>query len=72
MFSAPFFKEFVLKFSGGNIKHFSDSMLKTGFMPGIALSSIPGLDDCLLVAVTEKRTRAEIDAYVRKAAEFCE
>jgi len=62
-FSAPFFKEFALKYTGGDLKETLDVMLRAGFMPGIDLSPIPRLDDCVLIAVTEKRTKAEIDAY---------
>ena len=46
-------------------------MLGAGFMPGIDLTSF-GLENCILIAVTEKRTKAEIDAYVeyiKKAGE---
>ena len=70
-FSAPFFKEFVLEYTGGDIKTMNTVMLQSGFMPGIDLTNI-GLDNCMLIAVTEKRTVAEIDAYVeniKKAGE---
>jgi len=70
-FSAPFFKEFVLEYTGGDIRILNSAMIKTGFMPGIDLTNI-GLDNCMLIAVTEKRTKTEIDAYVeyiKKAGE---
>jgi glycine dehydrogenase subunit 1 len=39
--------------------------LKSGFHAGLALGTwYPGLADCVSVAVTEKRTREEIDALV--------
>ena len=38
--------------------------------PGYALGrDYPGLDDCLLVAVTEKRTPADIDRLAEVLAE---
>ena len=57
---APFFKEFVLKYKG-NI----NNMFDAGFMPGIDLG-----DNRVLISVTEKRTKAEIDAYIKKAGEI--
>jgi glycine dehydrogenase subunit 1 len=69
VFKAPFFKEFVLKYTGGKLESLHKSMLDAGFMPGINLTA-NGLDDCLMIAVTEKRTKAEIDAYVKKAGEI--
>ena len=59
--AAPFFKEFVLKYKG-DVKDFCRVMSENGFLPGIPLE-----DNCILIAVTEKRTRAEIDAYVERA-----
>ena len=66
-FSKPFFKEFVLKYTGGNLKEMLNFMLNAGFMPGIDLSFIPSLEDCILIAVTEKRTKPEMDSYIKKA-----
>jgi glycine dehydrogenase subunit 1 len=69
VFSAPFFKEFVLKYTGGCIKALQEALLQAGFMPGIDFTPSMGLENCLMIAVTEKRTKAEIDAYVKKAGE---
>ena len=86
-FTAPFFKEFVLKYTGGDIEALHSALLSAGFMPGITLapsgnprrndgtgngnmgSGGSGLEGCLLIAVTEKRTKAEIDAYVAVGAD---
>jgi glycine dehydrogenase subunit 1 len=66
---APFFKEFALKCRGG-----ADRVLETaraaGFDLGPELSRFrgPSIDhaaECLLVAVTEQRTRKEIDALAK-------
>jgi glycine dehydrogenase subunit 1 len=63
-YAAPFFKEFVLECARP-----ADRVLarleKHGILGGVPLGRFyPELDHCLLVAVTEKRTRAELDAYV--------
>jgi len=69
VFSAPFFKEFVLKYTGGKLEELHAAMLAAGFMPGADLTASLGLENCLMIAVTEKRTKAEIDAYVKKVGE---
>jgi glycine dehydrogenase subunit 1 len=57
---APVFREFAVRtpVPGGVI---IDRMAEEGFLAGIALDEAAG--GGLLVAVTEKRTKAEIDAY---------
>ena len=70
VFSTPYFKEFVLKYTGEKVEELLTAMLNAGFMPGIDLTSSLELDNCLLIAVTEKRTKAEIDAYVKKVGEI--
>jgi hypothetical protein len=47
-------------------------MLGRGFLAGVALEgrrSIGAFEGSLLVAVTEKRTKAEMDRYVDELAE---
>jgi glycine dehydrogenase subunit 1 len=62
-FSAPFFKEFVLKLPTSP-ERVVRRLLKEQILAGIPLKPYDrSLKDCLLVAVTEKRTREEIDAY---------
>ncbi len=62
-FSGPFFKEFVLQFPAAP-ERVVKRLLKERILAGIPLKAFErSLKDCLLVAVTEKRTRAEIDAY---------
>jgi glycine dehydrogenase subunit 1 len=59
---APFFKEFVLECPrpAGEI---ACDLWAEGIQPGVPLSRwFPGMENRLLVAVTEKKTRAEIDA----------
>lgn len=75
MFAGPFFKEFVLKYAHG-----ADTAVRKAASAGIdvgpTLSRLPELswlpeadrDQCLLVAVTESRTREEIDQLVAALA----
>ncbi|MFQ5463390.1 MAG: aminomethyl-transferring glycine dehydrogenase subunit GcvPA [Phycisphaerae bacterium] len=63
-FDAPFFKEFTVRTSRP-VDEVIQKCRNRGILGGIALSRFAdGLDDCILVAVTEKRTREEIDALV--------
>jgi glycine dehydrogenase subunit 1 len=60
-FPGPFFKEFVVRVNQP-AKRVLDGVSRLGYHGGIRLSRwYPDLADCILVAVTEKRTRAEID-----------
>ncbi|MBI4241819.1 MAG: aminomethyl-transferring glycine dehydrogenase subunit GcvPA [Candidatus Rokubacteria bacterium] len=62
-FSAPFFKEFVLQLPTPPDR-IVRRLMKERILAGVPLKPFDrSLKDCLLVAVTEKRTRAEIDAY---------
>jgi glycine dehydrogenase subunit 1 len=63
-FAAPFFKEFVVKFDG-NVPELLKKLEKDGIMGGTDLEKLyPELKGHLLIAVTEKRTRAELDLLV--------
>ncbi len=60
-FPGPFFKEFVIRVEG-DVGRILAEVGRLGYHGGIALGRwYPGLSDCILVAVTEKRTKAEID-----------
>ncbi len=59
---APFFKEFTLKLPK-TAKDIITKAMKKGIFPGIDLAD-EGYPNYLLVAVTEKRTRGELDTYV--------
>jgi len=62
-FNRPTFKEFVVRDSVGAVDALIQQGLDAGFFAGIPLGRwYPALADCMLVTVTEKRTRAEIDA----------
>lgn len=67
-FDRPCFKEFVLRDREGKVPELLAHAHQAGFLAGLPLGRwYPELGDCFLVAVTEKRTRAEIDAL----AEVC-
>jgi glycine dehydrogenase subunit 1 len=68
-FDRPTFKEFVIRDSADAIDEFVTDALDAGFFAGVPLGRwYPELSDCLLVCVTEKRTRQEIDALAAFAA----
>jgi len=62
-FNAPIFKEFVIRDRDGRVDELLSEARDAGFLAGVPLGPwYPELDDCFLVAVTEKRTKLEIDA----------
>jgi glycine dehydrogenase subunit 1 len=67
-FSAPFFKEFALQLPKSP-ERVVKRLLKDRILAGVPLKTFErAYKDCLLVAVTEKRTREEIDAYAAALA----
>lgn len=58
-----FFKEFVLKYNG-DLEKLNKAMVGKGYLPGLILK-----DNCLLLCATEKRTKEEIDEFVRLVGE---
>lgn len=68
-FRSPFFKEFVVR-TTKDITELLAYCRGRGILAGVPLRIwYPDLSDCLLVAVTEKRTRSQIDAWVTALAE---
>jgi glycine dehydrogenase subunit 1 len=60
-FPRPFFKELTVQVQG-DVPALLDGLLAAGYHAGLHLGRwYPELNDCFSVAVTEKRTRAEID-----------
>ena len=63
------FKEFAVRV-GRNARDVVTAARKLGVHPGYALGrDYEGMDDCLLVAVTEKRTPADVDRLAEVLAE---
>jgi glycine dehydrogenase subunit 1 len=64
-FDRPFFKEFVIEVAG-DANAVLAQLLSAGYHGGLPLGRWhPALANCISVAVTEKRTRAEIDGLAR-------
>lgn len=64
-FATPTFKEFVVRDREGRIDKLIADGLAAGYLVGVPLGRFyPELADCLLIAVTEKRTREELDRLV--------
>jgi glycine dehydrogenase subunit 1 len=61
-FQRPTFKEFVVRDSSGSVEQLLSDAGEAGFFAGVPLGRwYPDLADCFLVAVTEKRSRQQID-----------
>lgn len=61
---APFVREFAVK-TPVPAREIVTTMADKGMLPGIDAGQwYPGLEDCLIIALTEKRTGAEIDRLV--------
>jgi glycine dehydrogenase subunit 1 len=66
VFNRPVFKEFVVRANKGRVEDLLEAAQKQYILPGVPLGKwYPELADCLLVAVTEKRTKEEIDRLVK-------
>jgi glycine dehydrogenase subunit 1 len=69
-FQAPFFKEFVIR-TTKDVSKVLKHCRSRGILAGVPLGQwYDTMKDCLLVAVTEKRTRAEIDALAKTLGEL--
>lgn len=69
LFTAPFFKEFAV-ISDKPVSDLNEKLLKSNIIGGYNIEiDYPELKNAYLLAVTEKRTKEEIDALVRKAGE---
>ena len=65
-FDGPTFKEFVIRDREGRVEELMRQASHKGFLAGIPLGKwYPDWSDCFLVAVTEQRTKTEIDSLVR-------
>jgi glycine dehydrogenase subunit 1 len=71
-FPGPFFKEFVVR-SAADPRRVLAEVGRLGYHGGIPLGRwFPDLADAILIAVTEKRTREEIDGLARAYAKALE
>ena len=70
-FAAPTFHEFVLGVRGGDAAKLTDALAKSGIIAGLDLGRIdPARKDQLLVAVTERHTRADLDRFLGALAAY--
>lgn len=70
IFDGPFFKEFALR-STIPVDKLNDRLLEKGIIGGYSLEKVyPELGAGWLLAVTEKRTREEMDALVERVGEI--
>lgn len=65
----PFFNEFMVQTPVTASEIIAEGT-KAGFLPGIDTSRFPECNQGLLIAVTEKRTKEEMDAYVEFLKKF--
>ncbi len=67
-FNRPTFKEFVVQVKGRSVDKLIEKARQQNIFAGVPLAQwYPELDDCLLVAVTEKRTKEEIERLTHLA-----
>jgi len=67
-FARPFFKEFVIQVPGA-VPTVLERLLKAGYHAGLPLGRwYKDLEKCISIAVTEKRTRQEMDGLVAALA----
>lgn len=69
-FAGRVFGEFTLELPGNDAEAVRDRLLESGILAGLPLGGYyPDLANCLLVAVTEVRTREEIDTFAARLKE---
>lgn len=76
-FKSPTWREFVLRDLEDNVEELLAQARQAGILAGLPLGQwYPELNDCLLIAVTEKRSRSELDQlaevflHVSRSSEF--
>ena len=70
VFSGPFFNELVIKLSE-DVTSINDKLLKSGIIGGYDLGQgYPEWEGHMLIAVTENRTKEEIDTFVKELGDI--
>jgi glycine dehydrogenase subunit 1 len=68
----PFFKEFTLQVRG-DVPTMLQKLVQRGYQAGLSLGQwFPEFSDCLTVAVTERRTKTQIDGLVEAFRAVCQ
>ncbi|MBB6454247.1 glycine dehydrogenase subunit 1 [Salirhabdus euzebyi] len=69
-FDGPFFNEFVVRCKK-DVSAINDELVNKGIIGGLNLRKMdPSMTDQMLVAVTELRTKAEIDQFVKELSDI--
>jgi glycine dehydrogenase subunit 1 len=69
-YTGPFFKSFTLRFDG-DLKGLNRHLLDKGFLGGLDLGQLDSdWEHIWLLAVTEKRTDSEINAFIHTISQF--
>lgn len=63
VFDRPFLFEFCLR-ALCDVDMLNKRLLDEGFLGGVSVKEKPGMEDCILFAVTEKRTKEEMDRLI--------
>lgn len=63
-FESSFFREFVLEVPG-SAKEALSKLAAAGYLAGPSLEMLPGMENCLLVAATERRTVAQVEQMIK-------
>jgi glycine dehydrogenase subunit 1 len=63
VFDGPFFNEFVIRFDRP-VNEINEKLAEAGYLGGFDLEPFYGMKGAMLLCVTEKRTREEIDGLV--------
>ena len=61
VYDQPFLNEFIVRYNG-DLQALQGKMIKAGILPGVPVG-----EDKLLVAVTEKRSKEELDTFIQLA-----
>jgi glycine dehydrogenase subunit 1 len=70
VFAAPFFKEFAVRLRK-NVSEVNRELLQDKIIGGLDLGRYyPGLEKCMLLCVTENRTKAEIDLLAERLGDL--
>ncbi len=66
LFDAPFFREFAIRLPG-KASLFVESFARKNILPGLDVGKfIPSMEDVLLVAVSDKYSKADMDEFIQE------
>lgn len=70
VYQGPFFKEFAVKYNG-SLEKLNAYLEAEGVLAGFALqTAYAGMENCLLVAVTETKSKSDIDTFIAKVGAY--